>query len=106
METTKKTLVPRSVTLGAELKFFSLEKGATDGTQLSVTFDVPPDVTLHDFKIMCHEQQRDLALYVLTSERLKGSLTSELYATRKNTIVKNYEKITEQEAGKEPARKD
>lgn len=86
-------LIPRVVTLTSEVKFFGLEKGQSDGSQASVTFDIPPEMATVDLRKAIFEEKERLDLLVLISERIKGSISKEFFTKRRSLIVSSYDKI-------------
>lgn len=90
---TKLALIPRQVTLGAELKFFGLEKGASDSTPVSMTFDIPDGLEGRELKLAMWEQEYQLCMFVLYAERMKGSVSDAVFNLRKDTLKKNFDKL-------------
>jgi len=87
-------LIPKSVTIGSEAKHFALDDGVSNGSSISITFDVPkPDITTRkDLTQWILAEKEKLDLLVLSAEVLKGALSSDEYARRKTLIKANYDK--------------
>lgn len=83
-------LTPRSITISSELKFFGLDRGASEGTNLSVTFDIPEGVEGQLLKQLMLREKKSLDLLALACEHIKGSIGAEGYANRKALIERGY----------------
>lgn len=88
---TEARLSPRSVTISSELKTFSKERGGTDGSFVSVSYDVPEGTKHGDLAALTLREKRSLDLLVLHMERMKGVLSDEFYSARVDAIRKNYD---------------
>lgn len=88
-------LIPKSVTISSEAKHFELDGGVSNGSSLSITFDVPkPDVTSRkDLTQWVLAEKEKLDLLVLSAEVLKGALSADEYARRKALIKSNYDRV-------------
>jgi len=85
-------LTPRSVTIGSEAKNFALDDGVSNGSSISITFDIPRDADRHELAISILSEKEKLDLFVLSAEYLKGALSSDEYARRKALIKANYDR--------------
>jgi len=88
-------LIPTKVTIGSEAKHFNLDDGVSNGSSVSMTFDIPePSVTTrHDLNGWILAEKEKLDLFVLSAEVLKGALSKEDFARRRATIKANYDRV-------------
>ena len=84
---------PKKVTLGSESKHFALDDGMSNGSSVSITFDIPKDMLNKDLVTWMYSEKEKLDLFVLSAEVLKGSLTKIAYAARKKVIKENYDRL-------------
>ncbi|HEC65657.1 MAG TPA: hypothetical protein ENI23_10195 [bacterium] len=84
---------PKKVTLGSESKHFVLEDGVSNGSSVSVTFDIPKDMPKKELVTWMYSEKERLDLFVLSAEVLKGALSKDLYAVRKAVIKENYDRL-------------
>lgn len=92
---TEKALVPRQVTITSEAKFFSLDRGASDCSGLSITYDVPEGISRRGLEQMIWAEKERLDLMVLVSERVKESVDAESFKKRVERIKSEYGKLRE-----------
>lgn len=92
-------LVPMSVTLTAEQKYFSREDGRSDGSMISVTFHIPEGISDTELKKLMFQEKERLDLFVLIANKLSGSLSDELYTERRAEIKTGYNKLLQRENG-------
>lgn len=96
--TEKKLLAPRTVTIESNLKAFGLDKGISDGTTVSVTYDVPPDTTRPEFTRLVLEEKERLDKLALYMEHAKGSVENDFLSRRKAQIERGYDKLLKRTA--------
>jgi len=85
-------LTPKSVTIGSEAKHFELDGGVSNGSSISITFDVPNTTSRKELAKWILTEKEKLDLFVLSAEVLKGALSKEHYAARKLLIKSNYDR--------------
>lgn len=96
-------LKPRTVTLGSEAKFFGLDKGESNGSSASITFEIPDGMTDADLKRAMLLEKERLDIFTLITERLKGSLSQELFEARRANIKNGYDKVLKRNKPEETA---
>ena len=84
---------PKKMTLGSESKHFALDEGMSNGSSVSITFDIPKDMPNKDLVTWMYSEKERLDLFVLSAEVLKGALSKNEYAVRKATIKTNYDRL-------------
>lgn len=94
---TEATLIPKQVTVTSEVKFFGLDRGASDGSGLTVTFDIPPGISRKDLERMIWVEKERLDLQVLIAERVKESITEENFKHRVERMKATYAKLVGRE---------
>ncbi|HEC60639.1 MAG TPA: hypothetical protein ENI27_00100 [bacterium] len=87
------TLIPKKITLGSEAKHFALDEGVSNGSSVSMTFDVPKGISKHDLVQWMYLEKEKLDLFVLSAEFLKGAVSTAEYTARKATIQMNYDRV-------------
>jgi len=91
-----KILSPTSIWIQSEVKFFTLNRGSddpgtTDGSAVSITFEVAEGTSMHDLRVAMFDEKRRLDLAVLSMERMKGVVPNNVYNLRAEAIKKNYD---------------
>lgn len=86
-------LKAQRVTLSSELKFFGLDRGATDGSAVTIEFEISGGYELEwpGVKKELLEEKEKLDLMVLGMEYAKGSCTHATFSDRKARIKKAYD---------------
>jgi len=87
------TPTQQKITLGSESKHFDLDGGRSDGSSISVTFSIPPEMSSKDLARWTFEEKEKLDLFVLSAEYLKGSLKQPAYVARKASIKAQYDQL-------------
>jgi len=82
-----------SVSLGSSLKFFSKERGVSSGSEITISYELPPDTSDLDFNLILTREKERLDLLVLGAEFVRSSISQDDFATRKLAIKRTYEKI-------------
>lgn len=90
-------LRPRSITLESTFKVFSLDKGASDGSTLTMAFDVPPEMSPQELRKALLTEKERMDLLVLTMERAKGVVPDSVWVARKNRLKATYDQILKRE---------
>jgi hypothetical protein len=102
-------LIPRQITVGSDFKAFTKSDpiGLSDGSSVSITFDVDPNLNDVELSRLVFIEKEKLDLATLTMEYAKGSITDTLFQHRKARIRGTYDKILkrgpEQTGGDQPA---
>lgn len=101
-----KRLIPRRVTVGTSFKSWGGEpsSGTSEGTDLSIEFDVPDGIQGKELKLALLLEKMELDQLALVAERAKGTITNDFFARRRDLLKANYGKILQipkLEAGKE-----
>jgi hypothetical protein len=81
-----------------EAKFFGLERGSSDGTVISMTYDVD-SAALGDrngFRIELFREKLSLDLMALAMERMKGSVPEAMYNARVSAVRSAYDRALKQ----------
>lgn len=81
----------------SSLKVFSLDRGSSDGSTISITFDVPPGMQRNDLNRALLEEKEKLDMLVLHMERLKGTISPDFFGTRADQIKAAYATIPKRE---------
>lgn len=86
-------LTPTTILIQSEIKFFGLNRGASDGTSLGITFEVAPEAAADQrgFRLCIFEEKKRLDLMSLHMEYMKGSCTKDEYEDRKRVLTANYD---------------
>jgi hypothetical protein len=87
-------LRPTKVTVHSEQKFFGLERGSSEGSNVTIEFDTSaiPDLDMVTLAKLIFKEKRRLDLMVLNMEYLRGSVDDSSYLTRRNRIREMYAK--------------
>jgi len=94
-------LTPKSVTLSSEAKFFDRDRGSSDGSMISMTFTVPEDVTRIDLRALILKEKEKLDLFVLYSEKIKGTVSDIIFRDRRDLIRQHYNTLLGRKNGGE-----
>ena len=86
-------LIPGKVQLTSSLKFFGLDAGSSDGTEISIEFDVPAGMDRKTLRRAMLEEQERLDNLALYAQRLKGAVKDGLFHRRRAVIKENYDKL-------------
>lgn len=86
-------LTPKTVQIGSELKFFGLDRGASDGSSVSITFDIPEGVDDKEMRKLILTEKEKLDKLVLYCEQIKGSVDESVFKQRKAAITTAYDKL-------------
>lgn len=86
-------LIPKQVTVSSEAKFFGLDRGASDSSGLSVTYDIPEGLSKKELEQLIWSEKERLDLMVLVSERVKESITEAAFAGRVARMKVQYAKL-------------
>ena len=84
---------PKKITLGSEAKHFQLDDGMSNGSSVSMTFDIPDDLPNKDLVMWMYAEKEKLDLFVLSAEHLKGALGRDDYIRRKTQIKAAYDTL-------------
>jgi len=102
----KSQLVPRKVTIESSIKFFGLDIGRSEGSTLSVEFDIPEGMDPKEFKRAYFTEKEQLDLAALAMEKARGSVKDSAYTNSRQRIKQSYDRIlgrgTADEAGNTP----
>jgi len=103
----KSQLVPRKVTIESSIKFFGLDIGRSEGSTVSVEFDLPEGMDSKEFRRAYFTEKEQLDLTTLAMEKARGSVKDSAYVNSRQRIKQSYDKIlgrsTADEAGNTPA---
>lgn len=86
-------LKPREITVGSEAKFFGFDKGMSSGSQLSVLFVIPEDMTSGELNRAVLEEKEQLDIKLLVMELGKGAIDNNQYDVFKGRIKAYYDRI-------------
>jgi hypothetical protein len=91
--TPTRKLIPKRVTVESSLKPFRSTDlgGASDGTSMSIEFEVPDGMDGRELRKAILSEKEHLDLLVLASERMKGAVSHELYQSRKKMLKASYD---------------
>lgn len=85
-------LAPRRVILTSSLKFFGLDVGASDGTEVAIEYELSGEEGDDPRSDILAAKER-LDLVVLAMEYAKGSLSAEKFVTRKSVLKARYDQL-------------
>lgn len=88
-------LQPTRITIESTLKIFSLDKGASDGSTLTIEFNLPEGALSADLSVKraILEEKEVIDLLVLTMEKAKGVMSDALFLARKAMLKKSYDAL-------------
>jgi len=89
----KSRLVPRTITVESNLKLFGLEQGRSEGSSVSIAFEVPEDMDEKELQRSMYLEKEGLDQAVLVMERVKGSLNDGMHKQSRDRIKLAYDKI-------------
>lgn len=85
-------LIPKSITIEGNFKPFNKgdPMGVSDGTSISITYEIPDGISRKDLNRMVLEEKRHIDLMCLVAERMKGSVPDSIFNARKAQILSAY----------------
>lgn len=86
-------LIAKQVTVGSEAKFFGLDRGASDGSSVSITFEIPEGMDEKELKRAMLVEKERLDMFVLVAERIKESMPDNVFQQRKAALKSQYDKL-------------
>jgi len=89
----KSQLVPRKVVLGSSIKFFGLDIGRSDGTEISVEFEVPDGIDGKELKKAMLLEKENLDNLVLIMENAKGTMKESFWKTSRQRLKDAYDSM-------------
>lgn len=88
-------LVPKEITITSSAKHFGLDRGASDGSELSISFCVPDELSTDRlaFAAAVLEEKERLDRTVLYMEYAKGAIDEGFLQKRRQLLQARYDKL-------------
>lgn len=93
----KSRLTPTQVTIESSFKAFTLEKGESVGSSVSITFAVPPDMEKGELGQAMLAEKEGLDVLVGTMELASGGLNRARYEDWKKRLREWYDRLLKRE---------
>lgn len=92
MDTTKKPVL-KTTLIESSAKFFGLSEGASQGSMIQETYDIPEGMTPTELRRFRLETKEILDKDALVMELARGSITNAQYQMRMGLLISNYDRI-------------
>lgn len=91
-----KKLVPKTVTIGSDLKFYGDSSfrgvsGSSSGSSVSVTYEIPPGVSKEELESLVYGLKLDLDQTVLDMEVRRGSVPKRAASEMEDHLIDSYD---------------